>query len=1622
MKIKGAFPVRWAAQNGADGTGVTVASQQVKYTSSTQGVNHPTTGWQTSIPEVADGNFLWTWLHLVFSDGKYTDIYSSTRQGIDGRGIQSSSVTYSQQATSVNPETITDWGDFPSELADGYWLYTRTVITYSDGAPSTSYSVSQIGTGSYYAGTAEYYAAGVSPNTPPDGYAAMGTYVSGQTIHTTWKQERPPLTAETPYLWNFEISSDSRGNRYVTDVICIGNFAKGIVSIVETYAISAQGNIPQGRDYPSDIEEKDWTDEHFAAPPTNEKPYQWNKTVTTYNDGTTDTIYHVSAVKGIDGKGTVYIDLDNENDSILYDGQGNRLGDSVKSNIRLYENGSDITSGKTFSIQSKSPSVIASISGNVLTVHGVYANDGSVIVCCVYNSVSYYARFTVKRLVGVDKYEIVCTPSAISLNTDTGTARNTTVTVEVYRTAQNGTRTHLQTLPTGYTVNKKCTDDSSSTTMDYVDGKATFTPYDDLYDRYRVELADANGVVLDYETIPICRVKDGEKGDSAFMLDADNENVGFIVEDTGIYSIAQTREIGISAYYGANPASGVTYGVSVEGNSDGSGHDYLSVGSVTNGKLTIGLKDPIAWNKDTVVKITVTATHTTYGTRSIVINCVPVFGGAKADYFDLLPSLSAITFTKTSDGKSLTPSSRTLTVQCLHITSTGQTPVSIPSGYSVRYSYTSQPTTTRSGTSFPSAGLQIDSSTSNTIVYLSLFNGTTLIDKESVPIIKGGIDGKAQAYVMLENEMDSLLYDDANTLISGSVSTVARFFYNGDDISNQFTVNSSSAKGCYIESSQSLDGSCALARINDKITVTVNGINDSTGYVNINFVYNDVTYTKKFTVKRIVGGAKYQLSCTPNIINYNKTSKTQSSDTIQINVRKIGSQGGYTNLSSLSGTDLYIQIKSLSVYKGHLPWNYSIGLGVTEDTSPYEITLLQGAVGSGVVIDAQEIPIAITANGENGAQGNGIKSETHYCMFTMTFDQPAANDSGWVQLTDDNKSTFDSNKVTKRNRYLWLKKVYEYDNGDIRALVSLLSQYVDGVEANLLRETAFASEGDMDAWTPANGYIAYEAFGHNNAFVRVMDSDYNEEEKGIDTILQQYVLGEDSNVILKKDTWYTLSFYAQNDAFFRLDEDSTLTGTFTYTMPLKAGKLVTIRYNIENNTIYRLVLMYKADNYEGSYHTVPLDGNIAISFTPNYTDSYTLYIGLIDSSNNWISVTSNQPHIQSLDIDRGKGIDVHIPFLNGSEPLYHNGNVNGTFFTWDLTTEWQHCYVTFKSNARSIYSADAYIKFLLSKSSNTTYICMPKLEENTAATAWIENHLDRVTEQASHILAGDWKENTTYYYLQGVRQVVRYYSDSTKTETRFYRLRKKTSPTGYKSSTPPYKDTEHWEEAKHMPFFSSDFVISEEIMAKIMQVVQLKADEIITRSLVAMRDYNKTSDGTTIQQKIASINEPQYPDGAIVQYWQATSDSEAYNPRKKMIISDGVIEYYKQDGTLAWRLDGSGTIEKPEHPLNKDTVYLVFVCSGGVDTPSDTSSIRTSSILKGTEYQKDILSNKYTDTSGNGLNGWYTLPGAPFIPKPNDKGFMPAFMYYRQVFKLVDGLQKKETEVYFNTSEPVIIE
>lgn len=300
-------------EKGEEGKSATITANDVFYATSTNGASHPDLengGWSKDFPKVDDGTYLWTWTHVEYSDGNKSNVFSVSRKGIDGKGIQSSVVTYAIKATPSAPEKFDedDWGDFPTVLTDGYWLYTRTIVTYSDKKTSVSYDVTQVGQGSYYAGLQEYYAAGSSNTTIPTGYPTnkdyvngVATYVSGEDVSITgnWSVSRPTLDSLLPYLWNFSISRDSKGNQYVVFPVCIGNFAKGIKSVDEMYAISAFGVVPEGGRYPTDI--TSWDDEANAIPPTKDKPYQWNYTKTTYNDGNFDEVYHVVSVKGDQG-------------------------------------------------------------------------------------------------------------------------------------------------------------------------------------------------------------------------------------------------------------------------------------------------------------------------------------------------------------------------------------------------------------------------------------------------------------------------------------------------------------------------------------------------------------------------------------------------------------------------------------------------------------------------------------------------------------------------------------------------------------------------------------------------------------------------------------------------------------------------------------------------------------------------------------------------------------------------------------------------------------------------------------------------------------------------------------------------------------------------------------------------------------------------------------------------------------------------------------------------------------------------------------------------------------------------------------------------------------------------
>lgn len=135
--------------DGQDGTSVTIISTSVVYQAHTSGIVAPTGQWLDEPPNIAPGMFLWTRTTVVYSDGKETVSYSVSRSGLDGSDgtsvtIVSTSVTYQVSDSG----TVTPSGDWLTEIPDvdaGQYLWTRTIVNYSDGKSTTSYSVSRFG-------------------------------------------------------------------------------------------------------------------------------------------------------------------------------------------------------------------------------------------------------------------------------------------------------------------------------------------------------------------------------------------------------------------------------------------------------------------------------------------------------------------------------------------------------------------------------------------------------------------------------------------------------------------------------------------------------------------------------------------------------------------------------------------------------------------------------------------------------------------------------------------------------------------------------------------------------------------------------------------------------------------------------------------------------------------------------------------------------------------------------------------------------------------------------------------------------------------------------------------------------------------------------------------------------------------------------------------------------------------------------------------------------------------------------------------------------------------------------------------------------------------------------------
>ena len=237
------------------------------------------------------------------------------------------------------------------------------------------------------------------------------------------------------------------------------------------------------------------------------------------NNSVQDSEYIPVIAEGVNGQNTIRVDLDNENDSMLYDGSGNLISGNCTANATLYDGEAPVTSALTWKITVRSGSVITNavsgtLPGKQLVVSGISSGSATILVYTRYKGYDRGITLTVKKLVGVDKYELSVSPNSVGKDGNTGEYDTDYIAVDVYKTAQNGSRTKLNSLPTGYTLKSIINGVTESISL----GSQSISKAKFAGTNIAIELRDNNNSLLDNENVPI--VSSGTAGVDSISISA----------------------------------------------------------------------------------------------------------------------------------------------------------------------------------------------------------------------------------------------------------------------------------------------------------------------------------------------------------------------------------------------------------------------------------------------------------------------------------------------------------------------------------------------------------------------------------------------------------------------------------------------------------------------------------------------------------------------------------------------------------------------------------------------------------------------------------------------------------------------------------------------------------------------------------------------------------------------------------------------------------------------------------------------------------------------------------------------------------------------------------------------
>lgn len=371
---------------GAAGKGV--KSTAITYQASSNGTTVPTGTWNTTVPGVSAGQYLWTRTIITYTDNATSTLYSVSRNGTNGTNGQNGksigSVINYYLATNANSgvnASTTGWTTtVQSVSASKKYLWNYEIVKYTDGTIASTTAPCVIGsygntgaTGNGIKSIAEHYAVSASNTTAP----------------TSWSTTVPTMTVTNRYLWNYETITYTNNSTVDTTKRVIGVYGntgakgdkgatgatgpagKGIKSTSVTYQAGASGTtVPTGI----------WS----STPPTTTEAasYLWTRTIITYTDNTTSTSYSIgSTPEGIQVGGR----------NLLTGSAGWTKANPAKSTNapdgyvyiggRVY-----LENGKTYTLQAVSDSVWATEHGDrtgkaTIWIHGLLGDDFHRVFC-----------------------------------------------------------------------------------------------------------------------------------------------------------------------------------------------------------------------------------------------------------------------------------------------------------------------------------------------------------------------------------------------------------------------------------------------------------------------------------------------------------------------------------------------------------------------------------------------------------------------------------------------------------------------------------------------------------------------------------------------------------------------------------------------------------------------------------------------------------------------------------------------------------------------------------------------------------------------------------------------------------------------------------------------------------------------------------------------------------------------------------------------------------------------------------------------------------------------------------------------------------------------------------------